>query len=235
MKKFLTLVFALLLSISISAQTPLTEAVNFTSTAHNGEEIDLFEILDGGQYALIYFFLSTDYQCRKTTPSLIDAYHMLGCNEGDIYFMEVSPTDFNASYSMGAWLNMFDIPYPTIHKETGGDTGDKIREMFGITRIPTLVLISPDRKIVYQVYNPGTAESMVEYFTTNYDIEENYCGNDDEYSLKFQITNETPAECAVSGYFGEPENVIIPTKDTNSSTGQKTVKLYQKLQNIHLL
>ena len=41
MKKILALAFALLLSISVSAQTPLTEAVNFSSTAHNGEEINL--------------------------------------------------------------------------------------------------------------------------------------------------------------------------------------------------
>ena len=177
MKKFLTLVFALLLSISVSAQTPLTEAVNFTSTAHNGEKIDLFEILDGGQYVLIDFFFSTCVPCKETAPRIIDAYYMLGCNEGDIYFMEVSPTDNNASYSIGQWFAQFDIPYPTIHKQTGGDTGDKIEEMYGITAHPTCIIIAPDRKIVNQDYYPKSAEEMVEYLTTNFDIEANYCGN----------------------------------------------------------
>ena len=176
MKKFLTLVFALLLSIGVSAQTTLTEAVNFTSTAHNGEEIDLFEILDGGQYVLIDFFFSTCVPCKETTPRIIDAYYMLGCNEGDIYFMEVSPTDKNASYSIGQWFAQFDVPFPTIHTETGGDTGDKIEQMYGITAHPTCILIAPDRKIVLQDYYPKSAEEMVEYFTTNFDIEENYCG-----------------------------------------------------------
>ena len=177
MKKFLTLAFALFLSIGVSAQTTLTEAVNFSSTAHNGEKIDLFEILDGGQYVLIDFFFSTCGPCKETTPRIIDAYYMLGCNEGDIYFMEVSPVDYNASYSIGQWFAQFDVPFPTIHTETGGDTGDKIEEMYGITAHPTCILIAPDRKIVLQDYYPQSASSMVEYFTTTFDIEESYCGN----------------------------------------------------------
>ena len=184
MKKFLTLAFALFLSISVSAQTTLTEAVNFTSTAHNGEKIDLFEILDGGQYALIDFFFSTCSPCKEVAPRLIDAYYMLGCNEGDIYFMEVSPTDHNASYSIGQWFDQFDIPYPTIHTKTGGVTGDKIREMYQVESYPTLILIAPDRKIVLQHYHPESAESMVEYFTTNFDIEENYCDQTPSVSIE---------------------------------------------------
>lgn len=177
MKKFLSFAFALFLSISVSAQTTLTEAVNFTSTAHNGEEIDLFEILDGGQYVLIDFFFSTCVPCKETTPRLIDAYYMLGCNEGDIYFMEVSPSDNNASYSIGQWFAQFDIPFPTIHTKTGGVTGDKIEEMYGITAYPTCIIIAPDHKIVNQDYYPHSAEEMVEYLTTNFDIEASYCGN----------------------------------------------------------
>ena len=177
MKKILSIVFALFLSISVSAQTTLTEAVNFTSTAHNGEQIDLFEILDGGQYVLIDFFFSTCVPCKETTPRLIDAYYMLGCNEGDIYFMEISPSDNNASYSIGQWFAQFEIPFPTIHTKTGGDTGDKIEEMYGVTSHPTCIIIAPDHKIVNQDYYPHSAEEMVEYLTTTFDIEANYCGN----------------------------------------------------------
>ena len=166
MKKFLLIAFALFLSISVSAQTTLTEAVNFKSTAHHGEEIDLFEILDNGQYVLIDFFFSTCVPCKETTPRLIDAYYMLGCNEGDIYFMEVSPSDNNASYSIGQWFAQFDIPFPTIHTQTGGDTAH-----------PTCIIIAPDHKIVNQDYYPHSAEEMVEYLTTNFDIEASYCGN----------------------------------------------------------
>ena len=43
MKRILPVLFALIFSFSVKAQTPLTEAVNFNSVALNGEHIDLFE------------------------------------------------------------------------------------------------------------------------------------------------------------------------------------------------
>ena len=39
MKKIFTFICALVLSVNISAQTPLTEALDFQATAHHGEEI----------------------------------------------------------------------------------------------------------------------------------------------------------------------------------------------------
>ncbi len=41
------------------AQTPLTTAVDFTATDFEGNEFNLFEILDGGQYVVIDFFGTT--------------------------------------------------------------------------------------------------------------------------------------------------------------------------------
>ena len=178
MKKFLSFAFALLLSISVSAQTTLIEAVNFKATAHEGEEIDLFGILDQGKYVLINFFYSgMPIEDKAVVPTLVDAYYSLGCNESDIYFMEVSPTDTDASYSIGTWLTQYNIPYPTIHTKTGGDTGDKIDEMYDIQSYPTTILIAPDRSIKLNNYKPESVSAMVEYLTTEFDIEENYCSN----------------------------------------------------------
>ncbi len=53
---FLGLLFATMLGFS---QTNLTVAVDFTATDINGNEINLFSILDGGQYVCIDFFYST--------------------------------------------------------------------------------------------------------------------------------------------------------------------------------
>jgi hypothetical protein len=131
MKKILTLVFALLLSIGVSAQTQLTEAVNFEATAHNGEEIELFDILDGGQYALIYFYYSTGpAPVKDYVAKLVDAYYSLGCNSEDIYFMEISPEDH--AKSTDEWISTYKVPFPTIHKETEGDTGDSIAAKYQI-------------------------------------------------------------------------------------------------------
>ncbi len=59
MKK-ITLILGLLLATTFSfAQTNLTEAVDFTTNDIYGNEINLFSILDGGQYVCIDFFFTT--------------------------------------------------------------------------------------------------------------------------------------------------------------------------------
>ena len=176
MKKILTLVFALLLSIGVSAQTELTEAVNFTSTAHNGEEIDLFEILNDNQYALIYFYSESTPRAGEYVAKLVDAYYSLGCNSEDIYFMQVSPSD--TKESTNKWIEKYHIPFPSIHTETEGDTGETIRDKYQIKGWPTTVLIAPDKSIVLQdIYPMPTAEELVAKFTTEFAIEEKSCAD----------------------------------------------------------
>ena len=175
MKKILTLVFALLLSIGVSAQTQLTEAVNFKSTAHNGEKVELFDILDGNQYALIYFYSGTNPNAGEYVAKLVDAYYSLGCNSEDIYFMEVSPTDHKKSTD--EWISKYSVPFPTIHTQTGGDTGDSIVAKYQIKGWPTTVLIAPDKSIVLpDIYPLPSAEELVKQLTTDYNIKESYCG-----------------------------------------------------------
>ena len=59
MKKF-TLMAVLFIAASFTfSQTPLTTAVDFSATTTAGEELNLFEILDNGQYVCIDFFFTT--------------------------------------------------------------------------------------------------------------------------------------------------------------------------------
>lgn len=57
-KTLLSMVLLMTMSLAFS-QTPLTQAVDFTATTTEGEEFNLFEILDGGQYVCIDFFYTT--------------------------------------------------------------------------------------------------------------------------------------------------------------------------------
>jgi hypothetical protein len=59
MKKF-TLLAALFFAVTFAfSQTPLSVAVDFTATDIEGNEFNLFEVLDGGQYVCIDFFFTT--------------------------------------------------------------------------------------------------------------------------------------------------------------------------------
>ena len=59
MKKFTFLVALFFGTIFAFSQTPLTEAVDFTGTDIYGEQFNLFEKLDGGQYVCIDFFTTS--------------------------------------------------------------------------------------------------------------------------------------------------------------------------------
>lgn len=59
MRKF-TLMLALFFAATIAfSQTPLSVAVDFTATTTEGEQFNLFDVLDGGQYVCIDFFYTT--------------------------------------------------------------------------------------------------------------------------------------------------------------------------------
>ncbi|NPD46403.1 MULTISPECIES: hypothetical protein [unclassified Lentimicrobium] len=62
MKKLLRFAFVMLAALTMNtsfAQTPLTEAVDFTATDTEGHTWNLFDLLDEGKYVVIDFFFTT--------------------------------------------------------------------------------------------------------------------------------------------------------------------------------
>ncbi|MBE6342798.1 MAG: T9SS type A sorting domain-containing protein [Lentimicrobiaceae bacterium] len=173
MKRTITFIFALMFCFNMKAQTSLTEAVDFTSVGLNGEEIHLFDILDNGQYALIEFFYSTSSGALTYVNKMIESYQYFGCNENDVYYMQISRYDDEAAAR--AWCNEYGIMFPTIHTESEGDTGDQICETYGIPSYPTVILIAPDRQIVLQDIWPVTSTENIIDALTPFGIEEHEC------------------------------------------------------------
>ena len=148
--KRLFIIFAFLFATTagMHAQyTNLTEAVDFTATDCHGNEIHLFDILDRGQAVFIDFFFYTCGQCQVIAPYINGAYTATGCNQHDVFFMEISYIDNNTVCQQ--WIDQYGVQYPTIGFEGGGN---EIFNMYGIAGCPTLVLIMPDRSITIQGY-----------------------------------------------------------------------------------
>ena len=190
MKKIFTLVIALVMSIGVYAQTPLTEAVDFTTTDHEGNEIHLFDILDGGQYVLIDFFYTSCQPCQNAVPKVVDAYYALGCNQHDVFFMEISPTDHNNEpyFFVDNWINTYGIEYPTIHATGTPNNGASICEMYEIPAYPTMVLIAPNRQIVIQdIWPVSSAQTIIDALAP-FGIEEHSCDETPEVNPSVEIT-----------------------------------------------
>lgn len=166
-------IFALMFCFNVKAQTSLTEAVDFTSVALNGEEIHLFDILDNGQYVLIEFFYSSTSGALTYVNKMIESYEYFGCNQHDVFYMQISRYDNKAEAQ--AWCNEYGIMFPTIHTESEGDTGDEICETYGIPSYPTIVLIAPDHHIVLQDIWPVMYTDDIINALTPFGIEEYEC------------------------------------------------------------
>ena len=206
MKKLFTLVFAMLLSVNVFAQCPYTTAFDFQATDCHGTQVNLFEILDGGQYVLIDFFFTTCGPCQQATPKIVESYYAFGCNMHDVYYMEISVSDGNTACQN--WANNYGVEYPTIGTDGGGAT---ICSTYGIQQYPTVILIAPDHSIVIQDLWPiGSAQAVINALTP-YGIEEHDCTapvNDPEVTifvdqvLETEVTATfTPNEECASYYY----------------------------------
>ncbi len=145
MKKLLTLMLALAIGFGLKAQCPLTQAVDFTATDCHGTEVHLFDILDSGQAVLIDFFYTTCGPCQQATPKVVESYYAMGCNQHDVYYMEITPYD--ADPACQNWCQNYGVEYPTIGTSSGGNT---ICNTYGIGAYPTVILIMPNHQIVIQ-------------------------------------------------------------------------------------
>lgn len=143
MKKILILIIGMMIGFGLKAQCPLGQAVDFTATDCHGTEVHLFDILDGGQYVLIDFFFYNCGACNETAPMMVQAYEAFGCNEHDVFFMEISDRDSDATCQ--TWTTKYGVEYPTISAAAGGNT---ITNQYGIPAWPTIILIAPNHRIV---------------------------------------------------------------------------------------
>ena len=171
MKKALTLILALALGLGLKAQCTLTTAVDFTATDVHGNEIHLFDILDGGQYVLLDFFYTSCSACTQTTPYVAQSYQAFGCNQHDVFYIEIDEGD--SDMDCLGWVNTYGIEYPTISGMAGGTS---ICNTYGISYFPTVILIAPDRSIVINDLWPITNAQSVISALEQHGIEQHVCG-----------------------------------------------------------
>ena len=133
---------------------------DFTGTDIDGNMINLYEILDNGQYVLINFFLTEDSFSEDIMGDMIEAYHMYGCNEHDVFFMEISPN--GGDNTCQTWVESYGVEYPTISRDGGGND---IAQAIPVAMYPTIMLIRPDHTFAQRDIYPPTLEYMIMYMT----------------------------------------------------------------------
>lgn len=122
-----------------------------------GNEHHLYDILDAGQAVLINFFLAGDPFSEQPMADIIEAYHLYGCNDHDVYFMEISPNGNDEACQ--AWVEQFGVEYPTISRDGGGND---IAQSIPVGLYPDIMLIRPDHTIAVRDIYPPTLEYIID-------------------------------------------------------------------------
>ena len=149
------------------------DALDFNLVDCHGNELRFFDILDRGQYIFIDCFYYHCGGCRAVVPYIEEAYHQYGCNEGDVFFMEM--TDVDDDIKCQAWEEELGVKYPTISKDGGG--WEFVR-LYGINAYPNFVLISPNRTILLASMRDGFFVESFQSIKDAFDmfgIEEHQC------------------------------------------------------------
>ncbi len=135
---------------------PVTDIMpDFTAPDIDGNEIHLYDILDGGQAALLYFFLTGDEYSQTPMPDVIEAYQLYGCNAHDVFFIEISPNGHDNACQ--AWVEQFNVKFPTISRDGGGND---IAQAIPVGFYPTIMLVRPDHEIAMRDIYPPTLEQI---------------------------------------------------------------------------
>ena len=132
---------------------------DFTGTDIEGNEIHLYDILDAGQAVFINFFLYGDEYSETPMPDIVDAYRLYGCNQHDVFFMEITPNGHDEECTI--WAERFGVQYPTISRDGGGND---IVQSIPVGFYPTLMLIRPDHTIAMRDVYPPELEFIVDAF-----------------------------------------------------------------------
>ncbi len=119
------------------------QALNFAVIDIHGESFELFEKLDSGQFVFIDFFNYSCYNCREAIPYIVESYYRYGCNNGDVFYVEINST--NGDEMCLRWCEEFGVEFPTISTDGGSA---KFSSLYHIDAAPHFILIAPDHSVV---------------------------------------------------------------------------------------
>lgn len=119
------------------------EALDFSAVDIHGNEFNLFETLDGGQFVFVDYFSYTCVSCREAIPFIVESYARYGCNTGDVFYVEINASHGDALCQL--WCEEFDVEFPTISADGGAG---KFSALYHIDVSPHFMLIAPDHSIV---------------------------------------------------------------------------------------
>ena len=102
---------------------------------------------------------------------MVEAYELFGCNTADLFVMSVDWNDTDAECII--FDETYGIEFPTISGIDGG--GNAIMTTYGISYVPSYILIAPNHHIDDQNINGNSTQNFINAFESN-GVEQASCG-----------------------------------------------------------
>lgn len=150
MKRIFTLLcFCLALNMASAQQI----APDFTVNTVHGEEFNLYTELDAGKTIILDIFFVNCPPCNSIAPYIQDLNEKWGDGNADVEFISLTDVDTNAEII--PYEEQHSLTFPAAGRDAGGTEAvtPYITGTFGqFFGYPTLVVISPDRTMNYDIW-----------------------------------------------------------------------------------
>ncbi|MDO9512440.1 MAG: T9SS type A sorting domain-containing protein [Bacteroidales bacterium] len=154
MKKLLlilTIIFTIHLN-PLSSQVLVDTAVDFSLYSTHNVLLQLYPTLDSNKIVVIDFFNTSCGPCSLFAPDVQKIYEDYGYNQADVRVWGLDWGNTNAGII--SWDSTYGITYPTV---SGGEGGSNlVNNQYGVQSRPTVVIITPDHLIYYDLNMLGT-------------------------------------------------------------------------------
>ena len=145
-------------------------APDFIGTDMKGQEHHLYDYLNDGRHVLMKVQFFTCGPCFQSQPTFNFIYGLFGCNEEDLIVLSVDVVFNDNEYEPEKYWNIIgempdppsgtpqaiysdlwaipNIAYPAFPVITTDGGSEKIRDAYGVSWVPHIFLIGPDKKVL---------------------------------------------------------------------------------------
>jgi len=151
MKRMIILMMTVCAGFSANAQSTIAVGAtcpDFTVTDVDGNSHNLYAYCDAGKYVVIDFFAYWCGPCASIAPTVHQFYEKYGCNQHDVIVIGIESDANSTLANLASFKQNAGLPASSFPNVLGSQGGSGVKNQYGVSAYPTIVLIAPDRKMV---------------------------------------------------------------------------------------